>query len=264
MIVNTHFIKATVRHHFKASYWRGHGVHSPFVYHLVRHIITTRKVDRELRASTRAYRASLVSDKTMIDVSDCGVGCTKTSVRSVSRIAQRASVAEKYGLLLARLVEEYKPQTIVELGTSLGISTQYMARKIGEGGRVITIEGSKACADIATKRLSEAGLDNVDVRVGSFDDTYAGVLDEISEADFVFVDGNHTYEATKRYFEMTAKKATSKTIIVFDDIHWSPGMSKAWDEISSDQRVMTSMDLLHMGIVFFRTGCQKESYRLRW
>lgn len=263
-MINVHLAKSAISHFIHSSYWRGHGVHSPFVYHLVRHIITTRTVDKDLRSVTRAYRDALLSDKSQITVNDLGTGTSRSAFRRVCDIARNASVSEKYGLLLSRLVDEYRPNNIIELGTSLGISTQYMARKMSDQCRLITIEGSRACSDIASRMFSSHGLHNVSFRVGNFDDLYANVLDEVGNPDFVFIDGNHTYEATMRCFEQTAKKATSNTIIVFDDIHWSPEMSKAWNDIVADGRVMTSVDILHFGIVFFRTGCQKEFYRLRW
>ncbi|MCQ2229658.1 MAG: class I SAM-dependent methyltransferase [Bacteroidales bacterium] len=264
MFINIHLAKSTFKHFIHASYWRGHGVHSPFVYHLVRHIITTRKVDKALREKTRSYRDALLSDKTVINVTDLGTGAGRNVTRSVCSIAKNASVTEKYGMLLARLVEEYAPRNIIELGTSLGISTQYMARKLAGDTHMISIEGCPSCAAIAAKQLKSAGLDKVDLRVGNFDDMLPAVMDEVGEPGFVFIDGNHTYEATMRYFNVVAKRATSKTIIAFDDIHWSPDMSKAWDEIVVDERVMTSVDMLHLGLVFFRQGCQKEFYRLRW
>lgn len=255
-----HQIKQHLKHTLRASYWRGFGVHSPFVYHLVRHIITTRRRDKDLRREARKYRRQLTADHSVIDIVDYGTGSNRQ--RSVADIARHASVDEKYGLMLARIIAEYKPQKIIELGTSLGISTFYIARNTTY--TIDTIEGCPSCAQRAQKQLSASDVTNVRSHVGNFDDILPTLLSDNEDNLFVFIDGNHTFEATMRYFNLIADKISGFAILVFDDIHWSPGMTQAWNTIAADTRVMTAMELRKMGLAIFRKGCQKEYYRLRW
>ncbi len=258
--INTHMLRQYVRHKLHARYWRGHGVHSPFVYDLVRHVITTRQVDRTLRSHMRRFRKQLLHDKREIMFEDFGTGVNR--MRTVSEMANHVSTNERYGMLLARMVKAYKPASIVELGTSLGIGTAYMAMA-SKQTPVTTIEGCKACADIARDNMRKLGLQNVNVICGEFDKVLPGVLEK-QGTNFIFIDGNHTEEATLRYFEMCCKAAHVGTIIIFDDIHWSAGMSAAWEKIHSDTRVQTSLDLFRLGMVFFRSGCPKQHYQLRF
>ncbi|MCQ2204579.1 MAG: class I SAM-dependent methyltransferase [Bacteroidales bacterium] len=262
-LVNIHLVRKSVEYHLRSGFWRGHHVHSPFVYHLVRHVITTRHVDKPLRELTRNYRKRLLADHSSIEVLDLGTGAGRKSLRRVCNIARNAAISEKYGLLLYRLVSEWKPLRVVELGTSLGVSTQYIARALAPDAQMITVEGSASCAEVAQRLLQADGL-SVIQRIGNFDDILPDVLQSMPDVEFFYVDGNHTYEATMRYFSLIAQHATPRTMIVFDDIHWSQGMTAAWNDIVADSRVMTSIDLLHLGIVFFRQGCQKEFYRVRW
>lgn len=255
-----HTARSYIYHKMHSRYWRGHGVHSPFVYELVREVITTRNVDKQLRTDMRAYRKRLVDCNDVIHVHDLGTGSDRDS--TVSQIARRGSIGEKCGLLLARMVKAYKPETIVEVGTSLGVSTAYMA-KAAPHTPVATIEGCENRARVAVRNFNAEGLDNIDSIVGNFDDVLPSVLEKYG-ANFVYIDGNHTYEATKRYFEMCCKHAKEGSILIFDDIYWSEGMTRAWQEICADKRIMTSVDVFHMGIVFFRQGCPKQHYRLRW
>ena len=130
---------------------------------------------------------------------------------------------------------------------------------------VFTIEGNKSSSEVAQNTLRESKVDNVFFFNGDFDDCLSQMMDNIMAPVLFFIDGNHTYEATMRYFNHVAHKAVlNKTIIVFDDIHWSEGMQRAWLEICADDRVATSVDLLRMGVVFFRSGCPKEHYIVRW
>lgn len=249
------------------SHYRAHGIHSPFVYHIVRDVITTRRRDKRVRERVREYRKSLKGDKRVLDVSDdYGTGAGRSPRRSLRSIVKNAAVSEKYGMLLGRLVGDLELSVLLELGTSLGVSTMYMAEKMRAGGRLITIEGSRAVAAVASEKL--VNYDFVEQRVGRFEDELPRVLAECGMPDFVFVDGNHCYEATMRYFTELMNcyepKDDRVVTLVFDDIRGSTEMKRAWREICEDERVSTSITLFRMGIVFLRTGCQREHFNLLW
>lgn len=265
---NFHIAREAAHYYIKAGFWRGHRIHSPFVYHIIRHIITTRhRTDYVAAQRGLLYRSALLHSNQILSITDLGTGATKApKQRSVKSIARNAAITEKYGLMLYRLVEELKPHRILELGTSLGISTQYMAQALTPDAHLSTIEGSSESALIASEQLQKFGY-AVDLRIGNFDDLLPQILAEKELPNFFFIDGNHTCEATLRYFNQIAEKTAHLpdiTTIVFDDIHWSAGMTEAWQTIVADPRVSTSIDLFRVGIVFFRKGCQKEFYRVRW
>ncbi len=265
--INIHIAREAARYYIKSGYWRGHRVHSPFVYHIVRHIITTRhRTDQQAQRNGRIYRNALLADRRIISVTDLGTGAPRNNQRTVSQIAQKAAISEKYGLMLYRLVTELKPQRILELGTSLGISTQYMIQALTPDAILTSIEGSPECAQIASEKLHGVGY-SVDLRVGNFDNMLPIVLAEPQLPTFFFIDGNHTRQATLHYFNLISselERRNTDAVIVFDDIHLSEEMTSAWDTITHDERVMTSIDLFRVGIVFFRKGCQKEYYCVRW
>lgn len=235
-----HRIKAFFLYAIFSKYWRGHSVHSPFVYDLVRHVITTKKTDTQIVTRTREYRQ-------MAD----------------SKLNRKASISEKYGLLLSRICQKYQPKNIAEIGTCLGMSTFYMAESLPES-HIISVEGDATRADLARKYLDQFDVKNVEILTGDFDKVLPTIVDSLGTVDLVFIDGNHTYEATKRYFEMFRDISSSLTFLIFDDIHWSRGMTRAWKEIIADKKVMTTIDLYRVGIAIFRTGCQKEHYVVRW
>jgi predicted O-methyltransferase YrrM len=51
----------------------------------------------------------------------------------------------------------------------------------------------------------------------------------------VFIDGHHQYQPTLDYFEMIYPKCNKNEIIIFDDILWSTGMRRAWEELKQDR-----------------------------
>lgn len=261
-----HGARMRLSHFMRARFWRGHSVHSPFVYHVVRDVITGRHPDdAPVRAAVAAYRRALESDRERLFVESIGAIYRKAQERRVCDIARKTSTSERYGLMLARLAADWKPSGILELGTSLGVSTAYLATGCPEAD-IVTIEGLQPVADVARRQLGMARLSNVTVMCA---DINAGLEDAIAAlpcgvVDMAFVDANHSEEATLRYFETIMSHRAERCLIVFDDIFWSAGMTRAWNAIIRDPRVMSTIELPRMGLAFVRPGCQKEHYSVRW
>src|SRR5690606_38570422 len=95
--------------------------------------------------------------------------------RSISSIARHAAKPPKFGKLLYRMVNYYKPSSILELGTSLGVSSCYL--QLGNpDAEMITLEGSPAIAAEAGKNFQQLQLPSIKQVVGNFDDTLEDVL----------------------------------------------------------------------------------------
>ena len=139
---------------------------------------------------------------------------------------------------------------MLEMGTSLGISTMYQA-SASLNAKFISLEGDPKIANLAKYHLEEMKIKNVKVIEGQFDETMIGALNDLKKLDYVFIDGNHRLEPTLKYFDNCLNFAHNETVFVFDDIHWSEEMETAWAKIKDHPRVTISIDLFHMGIVFY-------------
>jgi predicted O-methyltransferase YrrM len=241
-------------------------LHSPFVYRFYADILKDRSAQPAYR-SIEKLRSLLVKDHSYLRRTDLGTNAPEVSwescIRKVSSIALHDSVPSKYGRLLFRIAAYFKPGTIIELGTSLGISTSYLATGNPKGS-VITIEGCHDTASFAGKTFSKLGLVNVMQVTGNFDKVLPGVLSDIEYPGMVFFDGNHQRDATLNYFNLCMQYIRNDSVFIFDDIHWSKGMEDAWSEIKKDPRATISIDLFRMGIVFFRKELSKEDFMLRF
>ncbi|MFM7177236.1 MAG: O-methyltransferase [Bacteroidota bacterium] len=249
--------------HFFASV-NEHGVHSPFLYKLLIEGIYNQKKLLETEAIER-IRKNLKSDHTKIQVTDLGAGSVvdgKAKTRSISFICQSFAKNPKLCGVLHRITKHLQPNNILELGTSLGISTMYLSAA-NPSAKVITVEGCPKTAAHARDNFSKLGLENIESLVGDFDDQLPSVLNRTNSLGLVYIDGNHTYEATVRYFHTLLPKCGNETCIIFDDIHWSAGMENAWKEISNNSRVTMSVDLFYFGIVFFDSRLSKEHFKIR-
>ncbi len=243
-----------------AHYRRGQGIPSPFVFELVSKVFVDTKEYGEYRLIEDKVK-ELYSNDNAISFKELGGGSRRLgdTKRKVSDIVRHSSVNKKYGRLIYRMVQYYKPQTILEIGTSLGVSTMYMA--LANRNTVIhTIEGNESVGSLAKKLAAELRLDNIEFHFGLFDEVLPDLSDRISPSLF-FIDGNHTYESTIRYFNLV-KSHMREGFIIIDDIYWSYGMRKAWKEIRNSNT--TTIDIFEMGIVVIKETLTEEKYRIRF
>lgn len=142
-------------HYFFSAKTR-YGIHSPFVFDFVNNVVNKKTGYKEV-SDIEAIRKELKKDNTQISVSDLGAGSAKSqgSIRSISDIARHSLKSRKYASLLYRMVKYFHPSKILELGTSLGISSSYMA-KANPATEIITIEGCPNIAMIAEKTAQKA------------------------------------------------------------------------------------------------------------
>lgn len=240
-----------------------HGIHSPFVYKLLDEVVYDKTVHPEF-SRIEILRNELLSRNDEIEITDLGAGSTvnKSNRRKVSDIAKNSAKGGKWGELLFRLTRHFQPESMVELGTSLGIGCLYQS--LGNPkGQMTTFEGCPNTAEIATEQF---GIANIDPSViqGNFDDTLAPYLASIDKLDWVFIDGNHQEEPTIRYFQQCLEKCHSDSVLLFDDIYWSKGMAAAWENIKAHKRVTVTLDLFQVGIVFLRTEQPKQHFTVRY
>ncbi len=254
-------IQRYLKYYFRAD--TKYQVHSPFVFDFALNVLED---DREFYSFTSVehLRNILERNSTEVQTTDFGAGSTSGNqkIKTIGSIAKNAASKKWQCQTLFRLVNFYKPKTMLEMGTSLGISTIYQA-SAAQNAKFISLEGDPQIAKLANYHLEEMKIKNVDLRVGKFEDTMHLALNDLGKLDYVFVDGNHRLKPTLDYFESLLEFAHNETVFVFDDIHWSEEMESAWEKIKAHPRVTISIDLFHMGVVFIRKEKKvKEHYIL--
>ncbi len=246
--------KKYLQYYLSASNGKGHGIHSPFVFDFVKHVLND-KAKYSCYQPIEQKRKSLLKDERVIVVEDFGAGSSviKTNKRVVKDIATSSLKPKKYAQLLYRIIKYYKPETILELGTSFGITSAYLALGNVQAS-LHTCEGSSSIASIAKQNFNELALKNIHLTEGDFSNTLSPLLSKLKTIDFAFIDGNHRKEATLNYFEQLLQHSTDSSLLIFDDIHWSADMEEAWAEIKQDPAVTLTIDLFFIGIVLINPG----------
>ena len=261
-----------MRHYLTAWNTGGEGVHSPYLFEWVRMVMSDRHAYR-IWEEIEGVRARMLWSEQVIEFVDYGSRVMQSGEqvideRKVKNIAKGSLAKAKYAQMLFRLVnwlghqlrEGDKGLTIVELGTSLGVTTAYLAG-VDTRDKVYTYEGCEAVANIAKENWKVLGMNNIECFIGAIDEeVLQGGLERV---DVAFVDANHTYEASMMYFDVLAQKVHEKSVVVMDDIHHSEEMERAWKDICADERVTSTIDLYQMGLVFFDKHYWKRNYKMR-
>lgn len=259
----SHFWRAQQYINYLAKAKNRHGIHSPFVYSLLDNVIYDKTRYPEYKTVTQ-IRKSLLNRTDSIEITDLGAGSTVNSsnVRRVSDIAKNSAKAGKWGELLFRLAKHFQPETMIELGTSLGVGSLYQS--LGNpNGNLTTFEGCPNTAAIAQQQFNSSGI-NPTIIKGNFDNTIQPYLDSIEKLDWAFIDGNHQEKPTIRYFEQCLEKCHNNSVLLFDDIYWSKGMAAAWQNIKAHPSVTVSVDLFQVGLIFLRKEQPKQHFTIRY
>ena len=265
-------VSSWLKHHLTAWNTGGEGVHSPYLFEWVRMVMSDTHA-YNIWSDIEEVRLQLLASDEVVDFVDYG-SCKRVlnnkvhDVRRVRDIAKGSLAKKKYAQMLFRLVnwlghqlrEEKGGLTVVELGTSFGVTTAYLAG-VDKNDKVYTYEGCEAVAKIAKENWRILGMNNIESRIGEIREEK--LYSDIKNVDVAFIDANHTYEATLQYFDVLASKVHEKSVIVIDDIHYTEEMEKAWIEICEDDRVTSTIDLYQMGLVFFDKHYWKRNYKMR-
>jgi predicted O-methyltransferase YrrM len=241
-----------------------HGLQSTFLYNLNEAVW---RFDKKNPAQKRIedYRNACLKNNTVIAVKDFGAGVNgnKHKELSIASIAKNAAKPPKYARMLFRLMEYLKPTNVIELGTSLGVSSLYLCAG-NPKMKLTTLEGCDNTAAFTSNQLKQFPDLSIDIVTGNFDHTLPSVLQSSNKIDAIYIDGNHRYEPTLRYFEMCLPYLHDDSFIIFDDINWSEEMQQAWNEIKKHPSVSISIDVYMIGIVFFNKGFSKQDFKIRY
>jgi predicted O-methyltransferase YrrM len=241
----------------------GHGVHSPMVYDFTRAVIGNRN-NYDQPNEVEWLRNWQIDSSISVGPSDYGAGSRFTNrSEKLGTVIKRSSVSPKHGAFLYRLAKWSNSKNILELGTSVGISAMYLA-SANPDNMVLTLEGDWQRAELAQNAFDLFNFKNIKLIEGDFEQGLNEALSLLPTLDLVFFDGNHKAEPTLRYFKHCLKYVHENTIFVFDDIRWSREMHKAWDVIAKHQSVSVSVDLFHLGVVFFRKGIFKQHFKINF
>jgi len=241
-----------------------YSLHSPFVFDFFNQVLLQSNRNKHSDI-IELQRKKWLNNLDSIEVADFGAGSKGKikSTRKVSDIARNSLVKPKYGRMLYQIAKHYDCKNILELGTSLGIGSAYLALS-NPLCHITTIEGCPNTAALAQETFKQLNLTNVELIVGQFDDVIPQIINQKNYFDLIFIDGNHRSPAMLKYFELLLPQISEQSIVIFDDIHWNADMKQGWENIKLHPHVTLSINVFQMGIVFFHSQRAKQHFTLKY
>ena len=239
-----------------------HGVHSPFVFDLVTRCLYDKKEHPDYK-TLKSYHSYLKSQSKTIQVTDLGAGSRvfKSNQRKISRILEHSGATLKEANFLNRLTRYIGANSILELGTSLGMSTLAFSLA-AQKGHLTSIEGCPNIFEYTSTQFNRLQRHNVSLLNSDFDLVLSDLTNQ--QFDLIYFDGNHKKQATIDYFETLLPTIHNNTVWVFDDMYWSQEMLETWRYIKRHPKVTVTVDMFNLGLVFFRKEQVKEHFKIRF
>ena len=240
-----------------------HAAHSPFLFNFIQ-VVFGKSTSEDRWQIIHHEKYELFLDSSPITITDYGTG-NKQGFKydtTVSQQAKRSLKSNREIQYLFQFVAHYQPSFIIELGTSFGISTLAMA-SASPNSEIISVEGCPQTSTKAQFLFQKNEIHNTTFVIGNIDEVLESSIPKGKTFDLAIVDANHTYEHTLKYFFMLKKMRNSKSVIIFDDIHWSKGINNAWNEIKADEDVQLTVETWNFGFVFFNPDLSKQDFILR-
>lgn len=252
-----HIIKSYIKFFFKAK--NEHGVHSPFIFDLVTKCFYDKTNYPEYEV-LKNYRNSLLNNKNTIEVTDFGAGSRvfKSNTREIAAIAKNAGISVQNAELLFRIVRYFQPNSILEIGTSLGLATSALVLG-NKDAQITTLEGCPSTSQKSKEESQKFEFNNIEFITTEFSN-YLKTETENRDWKLIYFDGNHSKKATLEYFNLLLPTIINDSVWIFDDIHWSQDMEEAWTAIKNHPQVTVTIDTFQWGIVFFRKEQVKEHF----
>lgn len=242
---------------------KGHGIHSPFVYNLIKNVFLYNQKKYQLKLIPRRFKEIVEKYSTVehIDYGEKGKG--KKYLVKAKKYSKSISLPIKYGKLLSNLISYFSYKNILELGTGMGISSSYMAL-LNNRSNIITIDRSTDFIKIANELWKRLKINNISAINDTFENAISK-LTNIESLDMIFIDGNHNKDSLLKYFYLLKPKLTKNSVVIIDDIYWSKEMNEAWNIIKNDNDVTLSIDIFRLGMVFFTDKILfKQHYKIRY
>lgn len=170
--------------------------------------------------------------------------------RDLKWLDQVTSMPAYWGAFLHLCANAVKAKTILELGCCLGISGCYLASS-RSCNRFVTIEGSQELARLAALNLGRI-VNHFQIIPALFDDGLDEVLPSVgAELDLVHIDGDHNEDRTLHYFQRIAPHLHAGSLVMFDDIYYSPGMQRAWRKLAQWNGAHCSVNVGRFGMILW-------------
>ena len=228
-----------------------HGLHSPFVYTFADEVL---------------YQSSLINFE-MIEHQRMLMlqSNSKLNHITLSKFTSMFTLDAKYGKLLQRIVDFYKPQHIIELGENNGIESNYLlSNSIIQGCPILSynfqtnsnkLDKIKYHTNIQFANFYQSNI---------FEIQYNTELETQTFFDLCLIHGQSIADDFWNFYDHCKLRLHTHSMVIFTNIRQTNDHYINWQQITNLPEVTASIELFKMGIIFFRTEQIKQKFILRY
>ncbi len=222
-------------------------VHSPFVFEFLSDIFEDDRFYHYM-GFIENYRRNLlgIGDKITIN---------KQS-KTINQLVKQLAIQPKIGAVLFKTVHQYKPNTLVEIGNSLGISPLYQATP-NPHISLVTIIPNRVLANTIDKYFKRLGTRNIQLLTGDIAKNISLAIKQLNTIEHLFFNGFWGKTTTLSYFETCLAQISPNGVFIFRAPYASKESQIFWETIKKHKKVRLSIDIYNLGFLFFRSE-QKE------
>ncbi|MCP9610679.1 hypothetical protein [Coprobacter tertius] len=235
-ILRKYYIK-TIR---RLRHRKGYGVHSPFAYNLITKVIEEpfmyycyNEIERLKKEVLPLYTENISTGK-------------------------RKKISFKKGTLLFRLVNHFKPQHILEIGSSWGISTLYLYEG-NPSAELRSIEPDKLVCGVA-REITSSFLSPDTFSDGALFEAIDNYLLQYPCLQFVCIHRLANEQDYPLLLDRLQNHLGPETVIVIDEINGNRARKVFWTGWMENNNVRVTMDLYDIGLIFCNPKLNKQDY----
>lgn len=236
----------------RAQHRRGHGIHSPFLFHLITTVVEDKRKLPEYEFIKGLKKNAFELLHNYSDPSFSMVyNQFNLAPSNPHQLYKKVELPFRYGKVVFRLIREFKPSVIVNYGPTFGINLALMA--MANDNSIIYQEINDSAYETFSKQLLK---DSAILNIYFFHE------DPISTVVPEFINVNYPYNPGKSrsIVQKILEVHGADDVLIISGIHESVEMEVSWQEVIDSESVHVSLDLFEIGIVLFREGLQKENF----
>jgi predicted O-methyltransferase YrrM len=243
---------------------------SPLLYQLAASLYHPPSILRTAERELLELRKTLRKDFTRIPNGSYGAGSRAGAGKSptVGSLIDSAVSRPFKCRQLCSLIDYFGARHVLELGTSLGIMTRYMAQ-MPSVEYIHTVEGNPAIAQYTRDHIFK-NESKIWLEQNSFRSAIHSLISNERRFDLIYLDGSHTFTDTIEFVDLLNSILKDDGIIVVDDLYWSDQMGKAWEHILSNNTFNLKINCFHYGVIGHLDSlvepitCELLPHKVRW
>ena len=240
----------------KARHRGGHGIHSPFLFHLITAVIENKQQFSEYKILKRLHTKALNLLNPIPDLPFTkNRNDSPLSVSKPRKFYEKMELPRRYLEMIFRLIREFKPSALIHYGPTLGVNSGVMALA-NYSTPVYQSTNHPSCDLFTQKLLQDSAIHN-----------FCFLPDSSTppvHPEFILISYPDDPERTRIILQKCLNGSGENDLILIKGIHQSKEMETIWQELISQIRVRVTLDLFEIGIALFRPGLQKEDFILRF